>query len=114
MSTDDAPRSRLDYLRHHYQNERALNKTLRAALERIFRDPANAKVLASAALDAPRPPQPLRHFYDQGIHTGHPFEEYWLDLPEKDADPYSPCETCGSTTDEGCIEASTKARAKKP
>jgi len=93
---------RLGTLSRHYHNACLHNVKLREALAQIVEHPENAKTLAQEALNGPLPPPPLAHFYDIGLHTGHPFEEY-LELPMRSSDSFAPCEKCGATTAQACI-----------
>lgn len=100
---------RLSYLVGHYHNSHLLNVKYRDALARIVANPYNAQAMAQEALDGPFPPPPLAHLYDEGLHTGHPFEEY-LELPMRPTDDFAPCETCSGTTSDECHANSRKAR----
>jgi hypothetical protein len=96
---------RLLALSLHYGNAKLYITKLRDALERIQRVASSVKEretksagltdklfvdvvhdIAKTALEA-HPPHPLAHFYDEGIHTGHPYPEY-LDLPVGPGDDY--------------------------
>ncbi len=83
----------------HYSNEKLYVVKLRDALERIAKLAAEENDASVVAEEAKRiaeealarknmPPGPLDHFYDDGIHTGHPYSEY-LDLPMRVTDDYA-------------------------
>lgn len=95
--TQPSMEERLNQLSIHYHNELLHNVKLRDALDRIARLATEendasvvaikAREIAEVTLAAPRPPDPLAGFYDQGFHTGHPHPEY-LHLPMRPTDEY--------------------------
>ena len=84
---------RIHTLTIHYHNARLYQTKLRDALSRIVRsceesgDVGACRAIAESALNGPKPPDPMAHSYDQGIHTGHPLPEY-LHLPMKPTDEF--------------------------
>jgi hypothetical protein len=86
---------RRELLATHYYNAKLYIARLRTALEQIREaaeldnDPdEKIALLAREALSGTNaPPQPLAHFYDEGLHTGHPFPEY-MELPLRGSEEY--------------------------
>lgn len=79
---------RRELLATHYHNANLYAVKLRDVLEKIRQaaefdenpDKKIAKLAKEALDDKLRPPHPLAHFYDSGLHTGHAYPEY-LELP---------------------------------
>jgi hypothetical protein len=92
-----AQTQRIEALARHYYNQKRYVSRLRAALEKIAAPTSvwSSRIVTSGILDvveealAPEnaPPHPLRNFYKDGYHTGHPYPEY-LDLPMRFDDDY--------------------------
>lgn len=84
---------RLLMLSLHYGNMKLYVAKLLDAFERLrelaYLGPHGdeARRIAREALEVEPPPHPLKDFYKDGWHTGHPFTEY-MDLPMHPGDDY--------------------------
>ena len=76
---------RLRLLSIHYENALRYGMRLEVALrylQKVVDECGSEKIrqALTAALNTPKPPDPLANFYKDGYHTGHPYPEY-LHLP---------------------------------